>query len=347
MAGTVLDNDPAIKDGPVSEEVAKFKEKARRVENIPIILIHRSEAALRDVQRKSEVFQYLADSIRKRGVLNSILVREVIDPNTGVKSYGLIDGLQRLTCATEAGHTTIPANIVEMSDAEVLEAQIITNLNKIATRPVELSQHLLRLLQHNPFMTKRELADRVSQSLSWVEERLSLDKLLPNIQTLVDSGQMNLTNAYALSKIPQEEQPQHVDAALTEDHKIFVPKMKNRGKEIRDAKKAGRDASDANAFVPVMHMQKLGVVKEDYESGCEIVKTVLAKNGMTTDAHYEGAKLAIAWILNADPGSIEQQREKHQARLKEREAAAEKRKAEREKKAAEDAAAKAADITTL
>lgn len=347
MSGTELDNDPALVEKPVDSEVAKFKQVARRCEDIPIILIHRSEAALRDVQRNNETFQYLADSIRKRGVLNSILVREVIDPVTHVKSYGLIDGLQRLTCATEAGHEKIPANIVEMSDAEVLEAQIITNLNKIATRPVELSKHLLRLLQHNPFMTKRELAERVSQSLSWVEERLSLDDLDPGIKTLVDEGVIKLTNAYALSKIPKEEQAQHVDAAQTEDHKTFVPKMKQRCKEIRDAKKAGRDATDANAFIPVLYMQKVGDVKADYESGCEKVKTVLAQNGMTTQAHYEAAQLVVAWMLHADEGSIKQQKEAHEARLKKREEEAAKRKEEKEAKKKEDAAKKQADLLSL
>jgi ParB/RepB/Spo0J family partition protein len=341
---SALDTDPAVGEEKVDGEVAKFKHAARRCEEIPIILIHRSEAALRDVQRNNETFQYLFDSIKKRGVLNSILVREVIDPATQVKSYGLIDGLQRLTCATEAGQTTIPANIVEMSDAEVLEAQIITNLNKIATRPVELSKHLLRLLQHNPFMTKRELAERVSQSLTWVEERLSLDNLDPAIKPLVDEGLIKLTNAYALSKIPLEEQAQHVDAAQTEDHKTFVPKITKRCKEIRDAKKAGRDATDANAFVPVLYMQKVGDVKADYEGGLEKVKTVLAQNGLTKQEHYEAAQLVIAWILHADAGSIQQQKEAHEARLKKREVEAAARKEEKE---LEDAAKKQADILSL
>ena len=222
-------------DAMEKEEIAAAQEKAgSNVRVIPLGMIERSEISLRDVDRQREEYQLLVNSIRERGVLQPILVREL--DGLGVTKYGLIDGLQRFSASTDAGKESIPAFVVNMNDGELLEAQIITNATRVVTKPAEYSRHLLRILSRNPFMTVTQLAQKVCQSKTWVEQRLSLNKLQDGIQELVDAGKIHLTNAYALSKLPEEEQAEHVDAAQTEQPQTFVPRMKARVKDIRDAK---------------------------------------------------------------------------------------------------------------
>lgn len=345
----INETDPAVvqerpKDEAELEEIQLAAERATGVRMIPIALIERSEVALRDVNRQTESYQLLVNSIRKKGVLNSILVREIQLPG-GVKKYGLIDGLQRFTAAQDAGLAEIPARVVEMDDAELLEAQIITNMNRVQTRPADLSKHLLRILSRNPFMTKKELAERTCQSLSWIEQRLSINKLKPEIQELVNEGKIHLTNAYALSKIPEEEQGEYVDAAMTESPKTFVPRMKARVKEIRDAKHAGRDAGKAE-WRPVMHLQKVGVVKEEYQKvkeGTKDSQVLTLIKGLKEPRQV--AEMVLAWALHYDPESQKEQKRRHEVREKKRKEAQEKLKAERERKKQERAAAAQADIT--
>lgn len=363
MSEAVVESDVAVESDPAIEQERQVDETERAeieaaraaaggVQNIPLALIEKSEVALRGVNRQSEEFQQLVNSIRKRGVLNSILVRKIVAPG-GVVKYGLIDGLQRFTASGDAGRTHIPANVVEMDDAELLEAQIITNMNRIATKPAELSKHLLRMLSRNPVMTIVQLAEKVCQSESWVSQRLSLNKLDSKIQELVDNEQIQLTNAYALSKIPEEEQGEHVDAAMTESPKTFVPRMKARVKEIRDAKNKGRDAGAAE-FKPTQHLQKVGDVKHEYavlhgeEKGDSMLKAVLEKNGVKLSGDTEKAiKLALAWMLHFDPQSQEEQKAKAEARKKRQKEEAERRKKEREKEKEKKAAQVAADITKM
>lgn len=333
--------DPALTtNSELPDDVAQFQAKALgSVLMVPLALIRKNDVALRDVQRENEKYQTLVQSVRKRGVLNSILVREQRDAG-GVLTYGLIDGLQRFSAATDAGQLDIPARIVQMDDAELLEAQIITNVNRIETKPAELSKHLMRILGRNPFMTRAQLAEKVCQSLAWVDERLSLNNLHDDIAKLVDSGSINLTNAYALAKIPLEEQPKHVDAAMSEPPKTFVPRMKARVKEIREAKKSGKDSS-GSTFQPIQYMQKISDVKT------ELTSTAARDNLLGPNASEDAKKAwekAILWILHFDELSQKEQLSKHEEREAKRKAELEKRKAENANKKEQESAKVAASI---
>jgi ParB/RepB/Spo0J family partition protein len=317
-------------------EVAAFKQAARRTAMVPVSLIRKSDTALRGVQRQTEKYQLLLQSVKRHGVLNSITVCERVDPATKTKFYALVDGLQRFTAASDAGLTEVPASIVDIDDAEILEAQIVTNLNRIDTRPADVSKHLLRILARNPYMTKQQLCERVCQSITWVEQRLGLANLKPEIQELVNLGKIHLTNAYSLSKVDEEEQLQHVEAAMTESPKTFVPRMKQRVKELRDARKSGGDAGEAT-FQPVQYMQKVGDVKNELANGCPILSALIQKHAVTDPV--DAAKLALAWALHFDQDSQDEQRREHDAKVKKREEEKERMKAEREEKKQKDAAA--------
>lgn len=332
----------ALSSPEANAEKEVFVRAASRPASIPLSLIRKSDIALRGVQRQNEKYQQLLDSVRKRGVYNSITVREQKDPATGTLFYALVDGLQRFTAATDAGLIEIPANVVNMDDAEVLEAQLITNLQKIETKPADISKQLIRILARNPFMTKTMLAERCSQSITWVEQRLGLSNLKEGVQKLVNEGKIHLTNAYALSKIDEEYQTEElVEAAISESPKTFVPRMKARIKEIRDANKQGRDPAAAE-FQPVQYMQKIGDVKAEFESSA--TGSALVRKAGLPDGAIEGWKLAMAWILHFDQDSKEEQKRDYDRKKAERDAEKERLKAEREKEKERKAAAAAADI---
>lgn len=326
---------PSVAPAANEIEVSLFSSKSIP-KRIAVSRIRKSEVALRGVQRQSEKYQLLLDSVKKRGVLQSLLVREQKDPETGATYYGLIDGLQRYTAACDAGVEDVPANVVEMEDAEALEVQLITNLNRIETKPADVSKHLLRILARNPYMTKQQLAERCSQSLSWVDTRLSIDNLKDEIKQLINEGRIHLTNAYALSKIDEDEQMTHLEAAMTENPKTFVPRMKQRAKEIKDAHKAGKDAAPAG-FVPVQHLQKVGDIKRELEAGLPTVAALLKEYGVPAEG-LEAAKVCLLWVLSFDKLSQEQQRRDYDVKAAERAAEKERIKAQREKEKQQKAA---------
>lgn len=292
---------------------------------IPVSLIKQNPSALRAVDRDTEEYKGLVDSVRTRGVMNAIVVRPVTDEVSGETTYAVIDGLHRYTAACDAGLETIPSNILPMNEIETLEAQIIGNLQRVETKPVEYARQLQRILSFNPTLTASGLAARLCKSSSWINNHLGLQKLAPTIAQLVDEGNINLSNAFVLSKLPPEEQPNYVEQAMTMTPTEFGPIVQNRKNEITKARREGRDTSPAELVVP-QHMRKLSEVKEEFAS-TSVGKAMLQQYNVQTP--LEAWQLAFKWLLHQDPASVEAIRAKHEARQKERQEKADRAQRER------------------
>jgi len=318
-------------------ESASFK-----VGEVPMDKIRLGKYSLRDVDRNTEDFQRLRDSIAATdGPMLAIVVREIDDPeNPGQTAYGLIDGLQRFSCCQDLGFSKIPARVIDMEDADVAAAQIIANHSRIETKPVEYTKQLHRMLNSSPTMTLDELANQLHVSNKWLSDRLSLAKLHEKIGKLVDEGAIPLGHAFALAKLqPAEEQIQFLETAQTMGIQEFSGTVQNHIKAVRNAARTGRDHHDGE-FVPVPHMRPVKEIKLQLETptAAEIVCTKAAAK-----TPIEGFTAAIQWVLNMDPDRVEQlkqefvdrKRAESERRAKQVAERAEQRAAEARKKAAE------------
>jgi ParB family chromosome partitioning protein len=192
--------------------------------NVPLSSIRENPVALRTVNRTSEEYLGLVQSIRQKGFFGAITVRCKTDPETGQEYFELVDGLHRFSASKDAGLTDISVDVTKLNDDAVLEAQLMANIHKVETRPVEYSQQLRRILARNPLMTEAELADRLGKSAAWIGQRLGLTRITNSeIQRLVNEGKIPLSNAYAMAKLPSEEMAQFVDRAMTEGADKFFP----------------------------------------------------------------------------------------------------------------------------
>ena len=312
---------------------------ATELKKIPISDIVPNEIALRGVNKEDEDYQNLAASVAQDGLINPISVRAKKDEN-GKNYYELIDGLQRFSACCDAGFEEIPVHVLSLSDAQVLEAQVLANVHRVETRPVEYSKQLQKILGGNPTMTITQLATKLSKSPTWVGERLGLLKLDKSIGALVDEEKINLSNAYALAKLPPEEQAAFVDRAQTMKPAEFVPLIQTRVKAIREAKRKGRKAEDAE-FTPVARLQKVSTLKKeltDPQILTQLVKEFKIKTPL------EAVKLTLQWVLHLDPKSIEADKIRDEQRKKAKEEAKQRKKAEREREKAKRAAETAAKI---
>ena len=306
------------------------------LENVLLSKIRENPSALREVKRDSEKYAELVDSIKTKGILNPPLGRKCVDPETGEEFIGLIDGLQRFNAAKDAGLEDIPMLIKDMDEGQVLEAQLATNLHKIETRPAEYAKQLNRLLSLDPFLTISTLADRLSVSTAWLHERLGLVKLNEQVAGLVDNGDICVSNANYLARLPESEQMNFLDRAQTDTPQKFIPEVQARLAEIRAAKREGRDAKPEE-FAPVPRLRRLADIKDELMSKTT-GKHICNVNSLSTAE--EGFAMAINWVLQMDPETIEVEKAKWEQRKAEQEEKKRKRAAEREAKKAEAAAAK-------
>lgn len=306
---------------------------------VPLTSVRENQVALRGVDKEDEKYISMRDSVKQQGFINPISVREKNDEK-GTPYYEIVDGLHRYSCALDLGLETIPVNVRTTDDIATLESQIVANLARVDTKPVEFTKALQRLLVMNPTMTKADLAERVSQSPAWIDQRLGLLKLLPDIQTAVDNGDIGISNAAALSKLPKDEQLNFLDAAMAQNSAEFVPAINNRIKELRAAARSGKAADEAS-FQPVSHLRS----KKDAESEMDkpsVGPAMCSAEGVTTAA--AGFALAVKWFLNRDKDSEATQKAKYEQRKKEVAEAKARRDVEKADKAAKDAADKAAEV---
>lgn len=300
--------------------------------------IRENPVALRAVNRESEEYIGLRDSILEVGILNPINVRVQTEDIDGkiMEYFEVCDGLHRYSCALDLGLDRVAVNVVDLDDQRTLEAQIMANVHKIETQPVQYTKQLQRIFAANPTLTLADMAAKLAKSPAWVSQRLKLLKLEKVVADLVDDGKITVSNAVQLAKLPPEEQVNYVDQAVHMDAEEFVPLVAARAKEIKDAARQGRKAGPAE-FIPIARLQKMSALKEEYDAPvigpglCDQVGVTTAKDGFA---------LAVAWVLNLDPASVEVRKAKDgekKAKLAD----------EKKVRAAERAAKKAEEATKL
>ena len=314
-----------------------------KVATVKLEQIRANPVALRGVNKQTEAYEGLVQSMRNQGFFGAITVREQIDPVTGQKYYEITDGLHRFSAAGDAGLKEINVSIVTLTQDQMLEAQMLMNLHTIETKASEYTAQLKRILSRDPLMTVAQLAKKVGKNPTWIEDRLSLSKISnPKIMALIDEGKIKLGNAYALARLPETEQTTFTDRAMTEEPKTFVPAVNERLKNLRAAALSGKDAAPPTFSPnPTLRSRKELVDEVIGTTAGTAAKALIAASKDQTPAAIFA--LAVKWAIHLDTASVNQQKaEWDQRQAAEAKARAE-RKVEQEKKATEKAAAKAAE----
>ena len=293
---------------------------------IPLSQIVPPKVALRTVDKKSEEWAGFVASIKQDGIINPIAVKPVKYKNeSGVEEdkYQVVDGLHRFMGAIDAGLEVIPAQVLDADEAKTLELQIEGNVHKFETRPVQYSKQLLKILAAHPERTVKEQAERLKKSEGWLKDKLRLQRLLPEIQTLVDAGKMPMSSAYILAKMDEDEQPEWVERACALPPDQFLPQCSNRINELKKLKKGEPKPEPTPSPV----LRKKGEILEMFNAN---------KASPPTEPAARGFFDALAWVVQMDDASIAAWHEE-QARIKK----------EREDKKEANKAAKAAKKNDL
>ena len=146
----------------------------------------------------------LADSIKQHGLLQPITVR----PKD--KAYEIVMGERRFRAWQENYRLNpkfpneIPCIVRVMSDEEALDAMITENLQRKDVDPLEEAFAFGQLHAHGKSI--EEIALRFGKSARFIQERIKLDNLLPELKSWVTKGWMTIGAAMHICKLTEEEQ---------------------------------------------------------------------------------------------------------------------------------------------
>jgi ParB family chromosome partitioning protein len=142
----------------------------------------------------------LAASIREHGILQPILVTEVLD------GYQVVAGERRLRASQLAGLERIPAIIRQLADREQLELALVENLQREDLGPLE-EAHAYRSLVDEFGMSQEAIAARVGRARSTVSNTLRLLDLDVRIQAAIVDGSISEGHARAIGGLATDHQP--------------------------------------------------------------------------------------------------------------------------------------------
>ncbi len=171
-----------------NEDISDNKQEIREIE---IYNIQPDKNQARKTFEK-ESLEELAQSIKRNGVLQPILVRED-KPDT----YTIIAGERRWRASKLAGLKTVPVIVKELTDFQMVEVSLIENLQREDLNPIEEAVAYDRL-QKEFDKTQEEISEIVGKSRSAITNSLRLLQLDKEISKLVEEKKISSGHARAI-----------------------------------------------------------------------------------------------------------------------------------------------------
>lgn len=138
--------------------------------------------------------QELADSLRRRGVLQPLIVRKH-PRDDGL--YQIVAGERRWRAAQMAQLHELPVIVSDLSDTEVLEVALIENIQRADLNAIEEANSYRQLMDRFGH-TQERLAEALNKSRSHIANLLRLLTLPDPVQDHVRDGRLSAGHARAL-----------------------------------------------------------------------------------------------------------------------------------------------------
>jgi ParB family transcriptional regulator, chromosome partitioning protein len=145
-----------------------------------------------------EAIAELAASIAEKGVLQPLLVR----PSDS--GYEIVAGERRFRAAKQAGLTTVPVIVKNLSDQETLEIAIIENLQREDLNAVEEALAFKKLMEFG--LSQEDVAKAVGKSRSAVANTLRLLQLSETALAALADERITAGHARAILAQPESDQ---------------------------------------------------------------------------------------------------------------------------------------------
>ena len=143
----------------------------------------------------------LVSSIKEKGILQPIAVRELKDGN-----YEIIAGERRFRASKLIGLKSIPAYVLTVEDeSEVMEYALIENIQRDDLNPIEESEAYASL-KNKYNLSQKEISKKVGKSRSLIANSLRLLKLPSSIKEDIKNSKLSMGHAVSLLGLKSKTQ---------------------------------------------------------------------------------------------------------------------------------------------
>ena len=150
----------------------------------------------------------LAASIRQHGVMQPVIVRQVVG------GFELVAGERRWRASQRAGLQDIPAVVRKLEDHQVAALALIENIQREQLTSIEQAR-ALATMRDQFSMDQTALAVIISSSRSNVSNLLRLLNLASDVQVMLQEGKLEMGHARALLPLPENMQLSTAESVST------------------------------------------------------------------------------------------------------------------------------------
>lgn len=161
-----------------------------------------------------EKLKDLAESIKKHGVLQPVLVRIKEDGR-----YELIAGERRYRASKIAGLEYIPVNIKSLTNQESLEIALIENIQREDINPVETAVGYRRLMDEFGY-TQEDLSKVIGKNRSTIANTLRLLSLPESVQNLITYKKLSEGHGRAILSVPEDKREEFAQIIIGRDYSV-------------------------------------------------------------------------------------------------------------------------------
>ena len=225
---------------------------------------------------EEENLEDLTNSIKERGVIQPIIVRQSSSENT---KYEIIAGERRWLAARKAGLHDIPVVVTEADDLKSLEFAIVENVQRHDLNPLEEAQGYKRLIDEFSY-DQEKVSKFIGKSRSYITNSLRLLNLPKEILKFIEERRLTSGHAKILVGL---------DNALFIANKIIEKKLSVR--QTENFVKIFRKKPNKSTISKDPNIKNLEQIISDKTGLSVLIKNNKRNKGTITFAYHDSDQL--------------------------------------------------------
>ncbi len=261
------------RDGQVGAE--KWLYKGKEVAYIPLDEIKPNRFQPRK-NFNNEALLELADSIKQKGVLQPILVRQLVEGG-----FEILAGERRWRAAKNAGLDNIPAIVKATQDVDALEISLIENIQRDDLNPIEEARAYKRLMEEFG-LSYEHIGQMVGKAVTSVINIVRLLGLSDKVQEALAGGLISSGHAKVILSLKNP----------SEQEKLCEQIIK-RGFSVREVERISNRASQPSGEEKIVTKDvEIIALEEEFQRSLGTKVRIFAKK--------RGGRLVIEYFSNKD-----------------------------------------------
>ncbi|MDR3503928.1 MAG: ParB/RepB/Spo0J family partition protein [Legionella sp.] len=220
----------------------------------------------------------LAESIKKQGLLQPLVVRELSDGR-----YEIIAGERRWRASQLAGLTEVPVVLKQVDDETAMAIALVENLQREDLNAMDQARAMHRLTDEFS-LTHQQVADLLCKSRTAVSNYLRLLALSTAVKKLLEHGDIDMGHARALLMLEEEQQNQVAQLIVAKN--LSVRETEKLVERVK-AGKAATESTPSNEPMAFQYQEQVNHLARQLQTRIKLKPGKSGKGSLVI--HYDDA----------------------------------------------------------